>query len=71
MDAINEKKNKFQDFVKKQERSKELIQASIDGNREEVELQHAINDAVAIHGEANRQQDLYTWDEATTSWVKQ
>ena len=22
-------------------------------------------------GEANRQQDLYTWDEATTSWVKQ
>ena len=66
MDAINEKKNKFQDFVKKQERSKELIQASIDGNREEVELQHAINDAVAIHGEANRQQitDILTANQA-------
>ena len=56
MDLINDKKNKFQDFVKKQERSQELIQSSIDGNREEVELRLAINDAVAIHGEANRQQ---------------
>ena len=66
MDAINEKKNKFQDFVKKQERSKELIQASIDGNREEVELQHAINDAVAIHGIENKQQitDILTANQA-------
>ena len=55
LDAINEKKNKFQDFLKKQERSKQLLEATINGNREEVELQHAINDAVAIHGEQNRQ----------------
>jgi tape measure domain-containing protein len=55
MDAINDKKNKFNDFLNKQEKSKELLEASINGNREEVELQHAINDAVAIHGEQNRQ----------------
>ena len=46
---------KFQDFLKKQQLAKELLQASIDGNREEVELQHAINAAVEIHGEKNRQ----------------
>ena len=46
---------KFQDFLKKQQLAKELLQASIDGNREEVELQHAINAAVDIHGEKNRQ----------------
>ena len=51
-----EKSKKFKDFLKKQEREKELIQASIDGNRKQVELQHAINDAVAIHGEKNREQ---------------
>ena len=56
LDIANEKKNKFQDFLKKQERSAELIQSSINGNREEVELQHAINDAVEIHGEKNRKQ---------------
>ena len=50
-----EKTKKFQDFLKKQELSRQLLQASIDGNREEVELQHAINEAVLIHGEANRQ----------------
>ena len=55
MDELNEKNAKFQDFIKKQERSRELIQGSIDGNREEIELQHAINDAVEIHGEHNRQ----------------
>mgnify|MGYP001298219666 CR=1 FL=1 len=56
MDNAQEKNKKFQDFIKKQERSSSLLQASIDGNREEVELQHAINDAVAIHGEQNREQ---------------
>jgi len=56
MDEINEKNKKFKDFLDKQERSRELIQGSIDGNREEIELQHAINDAVAIHGEHNREQ---------------
>ena len=55
MDEINEKNKKFKDFLNKQERSRELIQGSIDGNREEIELQHAINDAVEIHGEHNRQ----------------
>ena len=55
LDAINEKKNKFQDFLKQQQRTKELLEATINGNREEVELQHAINDAVLIHGEQNRQ----------------
>jgi hypothetical protein len=55
MDLVNEKKNKFNEFLKKQERSKQLLEATINGNREEVELQHAINDAVAIHGEQNRQ----------------
>ena len=50
-----EKTKKFKDFLKKQERQKELLNATINGNREEVELQHAINDAVAIHGEQNRQ----------------
>ena len=56
MDQLNEKNSKFQDFIKKQERSSSLLQASLDGNREEVELQHAINDAVLIHGEHNREQ---------------
>ena len=56
MDQLNEKNSKFQDFIKQQERSSSLLQASIDGNREEVELQQAINDAVAIHGEQNREQ---------------
>ena len=55
MDEINDKNKKFKDFLNKQERSRELIQGSIDGNREEIELQHAINDAVEIHGEHNRQ----------------
>jgi len=50
-----DKTKKFQDFLKKQQLAKELLQASIDGNREEVELQHQINAAVEIHGEKNRQ----------------
>ena len=61
--ALKEKENKleedqtkkFQDFLKKQQLAKELLQASIDGNREEVMLQHQINAAVDIHGEKNRQ----------------
>ena len=56
MDLINDKKNKFQDFLKIQERQKELLEATLNGNREEVELRHAINDAVAIHGESKRQE---------------
>ena len=65
-DAIADKNQKFNDFLKKQERSGQLIQASIDGNREEVELQHAINDAVAVHGEHNRKQitDILTANQA-------
>ena len=50
-----QKTKKFQDFLKKKQLERELLQASIDGNREEVELQHAINAAVDIHGEQNRQ----------------
>ena len=66
LDAIADKNQKFNDFLKKQERSGQLIQASIDGNREEVELQHAINDAVAVHGEHNRKQitDILTANQA-------
>ena len=61
--AIKEKENKleedkskkFQDFLKKKQLEKELLQASINGNREEVLLQQQINAAVEIHGEKNRQ----------------
>jgi len=45
----------FKDFLKKQERQKELLEATINGNRKEVELQHQINAAVEKHGEQNRQ----------------
>ena len=51
----DQKNKKFQDFLKKKQLEQELLQANIDGNREEVELQHAINAAVEIHGEKNRQ----------------
>ena len=51
-----EKSKKFKDFLKKQARQKELLEATLNGNREQVELQHAINDAVEIHGEQNREQ---------------
>ena len=50
-----EQTKSFKDFLKKQERQKELLKATINGNREEVELQHAINAAVEKHGEQNRQ----------------
>ena len=50
-----EQTKSFKDFLKKQERQKELLEATINGNREEVELQHAINAAVEKHGEQNRQ----------------
>ena len=50
-----EKTKNLNKFLKKKELETELLQASIDGNREEVELQHAINAAVEIHGEKNRQ----------------
>jgi len=51
----DDKDKKLQEFIKKQQLSKELLEASVNGNREEVELQHAINAAVEIHGEKNRQ----------------
>ena len=51
----DDKSKKFQDFLKKKQLEKELLEASINGNREEVELQHQINAAVEIHGEKNRQ----------------
>ena len=50
-----EQTKSFKEFLKKQERQKELLEATINGNREEVELQHAINAAVEKHGEQNRQ----------------
>ena len=54
--ALQEDQTKsFKDFLKKQERQKELLEATINGNREEVELQHQINAAVEKHGEQNRQ----------------
>ena len=61
--ALKDKENKleegqtkkFEEFIKKQQLSKELLEASVNGNREEVELQQAINAAVEIHGEKNRQ----------------
>ena len=49
------KKKAFADFITKQEQSGELLQAAIDGNTKEVQLQHDINNAVAIHGEHNRE----------------
>jgi len=66
-----EKTKKFQDFLKKKQLEKELLQASIDGNREEVELQHAINAAVEIHGEKNRQKitDILTANAGLDSQV--
>ena len=50
-----ERKEAFDKFLNKQKQEGELLQAAIDGNVEQVRLQHAINDAVAIHGEHNRQ----------------
>ena len=66
-----EKTKKFQDFLKKQQLAKELLQATIDGNREEVELQHQINAAVEIHGEKNRQKitDILTANAGLDSQV--
>ena len=64
---IQEEQTKsFKDFLKKQERQKELLEATINGNREEVELQHAINAAVEKHGEQNRQKitDILTANKA-------
>jgi hypothetical protein len=55
MDLANEKNHDFQDFLKNQERSKQLLEGTINGNRAEVELQHEINAAVEKHGEQNRQ----------------
>ena len=55
-DEANAKKEALDKYIAKQEKSGELLQAAIDGNTKEVELQHAINEAVAIHGEHNRQQ---------------
>jgi hypothetical protein len=52
---IQERKKKaFADFIAKQEQSGELLQAAIDGNTKEVELQHAINEAIAIHGDEHK-----------------
>jgi hypothetical protein len=51
----NDRKEAFKKYIDKQKQSGELIQASIDGNTKEVQLQHDINNAVAIHGEQNRQ----------------
>jgi tape measure domain-containing protein len=51
----NDRKEAFKKYIDKQKQSGELIQASIDGNTKEVQLQHDINNAVAIHGEHNRQ----------------
>jgi predicted nucleic acid-binding protein len=51
----DEQTKSFNDFLKKQERQKELLEATINGNRKEVELQHEINDLVEKHGEQNRQ----------------
>jgi len=50
------KKEAFEKFIKRQTQSGELLQAAIDGNMEEVQLRHDINNAVAIHGEHNKQQ---------------
>ena len=51
----NDKNEAFKKFIKRQEQSGELLQATINGNEREVQLQHDINNAVAIHGEHNRQ----------------
>jgi len=51
----NNRKEAFKKYIDKQKQSGELIQASIDGNTKEVQLQHDINNAVAEHGEHNRQ----------------
>jgi len=49
------KKEAFEKFMNRQKQSGELLQAAIDGNMEEVQLRHDINNAVAIHGEHNKQ----------------
>lgn len=54
-DEANAKQEAFDKFMATQKQSGELLQAAIDGNTKEVELQHDINNAVAIHGEHNRQ----------------
>lgn len=51
----DDKAKKFADFLKKQEMQRQLLQSNLDGNRQEIELQQAINNAVEIHGEKNRQ----------------
>jgi hypothetical protein len=67
----DDKSKKFQDFLKKKQLEKELLEASINGNREEVELQHQINAAVEIHGEKNRQKitDILTANAGLDSQV--
>ena len=53
-DEANAKQEAFDKFMAKQKQSGELLQAAIDGNTKEVELQHAINEAVAIYGDEHR-----------------
>ena len=54
-DEEEKKLKAFEDYINEQEKSGELLQAAIDGNTKELELQHAINEAVAEFGEHNRQ----------------
>ncbi len=52
----NDRNEAFKKYIDKQKQSGELLQAAIDGNEKEVQLQHDINNAVAIHGEHKRQE---------------
>ena len=51
----NKKNEAFQKYIDKQKQSGELLQAAINGNEKEVELQHLIEAAVVRFGEHNRQ----------------
>ena len=53
-DEAKAKQEAFDKFMAKQKQSGELLQAAIDGNTKEVELQHAINEAVAIYGDEHK-----------------
>jgi len=57
-DEADAKLNSFQKYINKQKQSGQLLQASINGNEKEVQLQQDINNAVAIHGEEHK--DLIT-----------
>ena len=72
-DVLDQKNKNFQDFIAEQEESQKLLQASIDGNLEEVKLQIEINKAVKEHGVLNKQkiEDILKANEALRQQKKE